>query len=53
MLITGASGGVGSMAVQIAANILGARVIGTASTRNHEYLRELGAEKPSTTTAIG
>ena len=44
VLITGASGGVGSMAVQIAANILGARVIGTASTRNHEYLRELGAE---------
>ena len=33
------------MAVQIAANILGARVIGTASTRNHEYLRELGAEE--------
>ena len=45
VLITGASGGVGSMAVQIAANILGARVIGTASTRNHEYLRELGAEE--------
>ena len=45
VLITGASGGVGSMAVQIAANILGARVIGTASTRNHEYLRDLGAEE--------
>ena len=45
VLITGASGGVGSMAVQIAANILGARVIGTASTQNHEYLRELGAEE--------
>ncbi|MGB3635607.1 MAG: NADP-dependent oxidoreductase [Rubrobacteraceae bacterium] len=44
VLITGASGGVGSMAVQIAANVIGARVIGTASTRNHEYLRELGAE---------
>lgn len=43
VLITGASGGVGTMAVQIAANILGARVIGTASARNHEYLRELGA----------
>ncbi|MGB3682358.1 MAG: NADP-dependent oxidoreductase, partial [Rubrobacteraceae bacterium] len=45
VLVTGASGGVGTMAVQIAANILGARVIGTASTRNHEYLRELGAEE--------
>ncbi|MGF1470749.1 MAG: NADP-dependent oxidoreductase [Rubrobacteraceae bacterium] len=45
VLITGASGGVGTMAVQIAANILGARVIGTASPRNHEYLRELGAEE--------
>lgn len=45
VLITGASGGVGTMAVQIAANILGAHVIGTASTRNHEYLRELGAEE--------
>ena len=44
VLITGASGGVGTMAVQIAANVLGARVIGTASTRNHEYLRGLGAE---------
>ncbi len=44
VLITGASGGVGTMAVQIAANVLGARVIGTASTRNHEYLRDLGAE---------
>ena len=44
VLITGASGGVGTMAVQIAANALGARVIGTASTRNHEYLRGLGAE---------
>ena len=45
VLITGASGGVGTMAVQIAANILGTRVIGTASTRNHDYLRDLGAEE--------
>lgn len=43
VLITAATGGVGSFAVQIAANILGARVIGTASARNHEYLRDLGA----------
>lgn len=43
VLIHGASGGVGSAAVQIAA-AAGARVIGTASTRNHDYLRSLGAE---------
>ncbi|MGH3320607.1 MAG: NADP-dependent oxidoreductase [Streptosporangiaceae bacterium] len=43
VLVHAASGGVGSMAVQIA-RILGARVIGTASESNHAYLRELGAE---------
>lgn len=43
VLIHGASGGVGSFAVQIARS-LGARVIGTASEANHDYLRELGAE---------
>ena len=43
VLIHGASGGVGSFAVQIAAS-LGARVIGTASESNHDYLRDLGAE---------
>lgn len=43
VLIHGASGGVGSFAVQIAAS-LGARVIATASESNHDYLRELGAE---------
>ena len=32
------------MAVQIAAS-LGARVLGTASPRNHHYLRSLGAEE--------
>lgn len=42
VLIHGASGGVGSAAVQIAL-ALGARVIGTASARNHDYLRSLGA----------
>lgn len=42
VLISGASGGVGTMAVQIAAS-LGARVLGAASPRNHEYLRSLGA----------
>ncbi|MGP3971633.1 NADP-dependent oxidoreductase [Streptomyces sp. 6N223] len=43
VLIHAAAGGVGTMAVQIAHN-LGARVIGTASLRNHELLRSLGAE---------
>jgi NADPH:quinone reductase-like Zn-dependent oxidoreductase len=41
-LIVGAAGGVGTMAVQIAAS-LGARVLGTVSPRNHDYLRSLGA----------
>ncbi|MGA8988116.1 NADP-dependent oxidoreductase [Aeromicrobium sp.] len=43
ILIHGASGGVGSFAVQIAKS-LGARVLGTASQANHDYLRDLGAE---------
>lgn len=43
VLIHGASGGVGSFAVQIAKS-LGARVLGTASEGNHGYLRDLGAE---------
>jgi NADPH:quinone reductase-like Zn-dependent oxidoreductase len=43
VLINGAAGGVGSAAVQIARS-RGARVIGTASERNHDYLRSLGAE---------
>lgn len=43
LLIHAAAGGVGSMAVQIA-RARGARVIGTASERNHDYLRSLGAE---------
>ena len=43
VLINGAAGGVGSAAVQIA-KVRGARVIGTASPNNHDYLRSLGAE---------
>lgn len=43
LLIDGAAGGVGSAAVQIA-RARGARVIGTASPGNHEYLSSLGAE---------
>jgi NADPH:quinone reductase-like Zn-dependent oxidoreductase len=43
VLVHAAAGGVGSFAVQIALH-RGARVLGTASERNHEYLRSLGAE---------
>jgi NADPH:quinone reductase-like Zn-dependent oxidoreductase len=42
LLVHGAAGGVGSLAVQIAA-ARGAQVIGTASERNHEFVRGLGA----------
>lgn len=42
VLIHAAAGGVGSFAAQIAL-AHGARVIGTASERNHDYLRDLGA----------
>ena len=43
VLVHAAAGGVGLFAVQIA-RALGARVIGTASEGNHEFLRGLGAE---------
>ena len=42
VLIHGGAGGVGSFAVQLAA-LAGARVVATASERNHDYLRSLGA----------
>jgi NADPH:quinone reductase-like Zn-dependent oxidoreductase len=42
VLVHAAAGGVGSFAVQWA-QVLGARVIGTASEANHEFLQELGA----------
>ncbi|MFE3983172.1 NADP-dependent oxidoreductase [Nocardia tengchongensis] len=51
VLIHGAAGGVGAVAVQIAVH-LGARVIGTASERNHEFLRELGAEPVNYTVGL-
>lgn len=43
VLVHGAAGGVGTIAVQLA-RLRGARVIGTASRENHEYLRSLGVE---------
>jgi NADPH:quinone reductase-like Zn-dependent oxidoreductase len=42
LLVEGAAGGVGTVAVQLAA-ARGAHVIGTASERNHWFLRGLGA----------
>jgi NADPH:quinone reductase-like Zn-dependent oxidoreductase len=44
VLIHGAAGGVGSAAVQIA-KAAGARVIGTASANNFEFLESLGADQ--------
>lgn len=46
LLIHAAAGGVGTFAVQLAV-ARGARVIGTASERNFEYLRSIGAEPVS------
>ena len=46
VLVHAAAGGVGLFAVQIA-RALGARVIGTASEGNHEFLRGLGVEPVS------
>jgi len=44
VLVHGGSGGVGSMAVQIA-KVKGARVIATASGRNQDLLKKLGANE--------
>lgn len=43
VLVHAAAGGVGSIATQLAVRA-GARVVGTASPANHEFLRSLGAE---------
>ena len=42
VLVHGASGGVGTLLVQLA-RLAGAKVIGTASARKHEHVRSLGA----------
>ncbi len=44
VLVHAAAGGVGHLAVQLARVLGAARVIGTAGERNHDFLRELGAE---------
>lgn len=46
VLVHAAAGGVGAIGTQVAV-AGGARVIGTASERNHAFLRELGAEPVS------
>lgn len=43
LLVSGAAGGVGSAVLQFARD-RGISVIGTASERNHDYLRSLGAD---------
>ena len=48
VLIHGAGGGVGHLAVQIA-KARGAYVVGTASAAKHEFVRSLGADERSTT----
>lgn len=44
VLIHGAAGGIGSVAVQLAQHH-GAQVVGVASARNQDFLRELGVSK--------
>ncbi|KAK7452072.1 zinc-binding dehydrogenase [Colletotrichum acutatum] len=58
VLVTGASGAVGVLAVQLVAQLSGARVIALASSRNHENLKQLGAEvldynDPGWTSTVG
>lgn len=43
VLVTGASGAVGTIFVQLASHLLGAKVVALASTQNHSALKELGA----------
>ncbi|WP_103666059.1 NADP-dependent oxidoreductase [Gracilimonas amylolytica] len=43
ILILGASGGVGTLAIQLAKSV-GANVIGVASKANHDYMKDLGAD---------
>jgi NADPH:quinone reductase-like Zn-dependent oxidoreductase len=51
VLITGAAGGVGVFAVQLA-HWAGVHVIGTGSTRNIDFIRSLGADEAVDYTAV-
>ncbi|WP_199535433.1 NADP-dependent oxidoreductase [Rhodohalobacter sp. SW132] len=44
VLILGGSGGVGTLAIQLAKSV-DAKVIGVASEKNHAYMKELGADE--------
>ena len=44
LFVAGASGAIGTLIIQLAKN-QGIRVIGSASSKNHEYMLSLGAEK--------
>lgn len=44
LIILGASGGVGTIAIQLAKSV-GATVIGVASGKNHDYMKGLGANE--------
>lgn len=44
LFIAGASGAIGTVVIQLA-KMQGIRVIASASSKNHEYLKSLGAEK--------
>lgn len=45
VLITGGSGAVGSLALQLATNLIGCHVTALASSRHHDALRRLGASE--------
>ncbi|KAK0614700.1 hypothetical protein B0T14DRAFT_437162 [Immersiella caudata] len=53
ILVTGASGAVGVMVVQLAKRLFNAHVVALASTEKHGYLRELGAAEVVDYTAPG
>ncbi|MDX1565707.1 MAG: NADP-dependent oxidoreductase, partial [Phycisphaeraceae bacterium] len=44
VLVLGASGGVGTLAIQLA-KAAGAKVIGVAGSRNQDFMKELGADE--------